>query len=74
MAMELKLDPELQAAVERARRAARERGELLDGPAPAPSEGLSPAARAALAGWVDSGDYDRSVAEIVSDDPDLQSQ
>jgi hypothetical protein len=72
--MAMRLDPELQAAVERARDAARERGELLDGPAPAPSEGLSSQARAALAGWVDSGDYDRSVAEIVSDDPGLQSR
>lgn len=70
----MKLDPELQAVVERARALARERGELRDGPGAPPSEGLSPAARAAVADWVDSGDYDRAVAEIVADDPDLQTQ
>jgi hypothetical protein len=53
---------------------ARQRGELLDGPGTPPSEGLSPAIRAAVADWVDSGDYDRAVAEIVADDPDLQTQ
>jgi hypothetical protein len=53
---------------------ARERGELLDGPGAPPSEGLSPAIRAAVADWVKSGGYDRAVAEIVADDPDLQTQ
>lgn len=75
VARKLNLGPDLQAVVERAREQARESGELLDGPARvSPSEGLSPEARAALAGWVTSGDYDRAVAEIVVDDPDLQTQ
>lgn len=39
-----------------------------------PSIDLSPAARAALADWVASGDYDRAVAEITADDPDLATQ
>jgi hypothetical protein len=74
MATTLKLDPELQSVVDRARGLARERGELLDGPGAPPSEGLSPAIRAAVADWVKSGGYDRAVAEIVADDPDLQTQ
>lgn len=74
VATRMKLDPELQAVVERARVLARERGELRDGPGAPPSDGLSPAVRAAVADWVDSGDYDRAVAEIVADDPDLQTQ
>jgi len=74
MATTLNLDPELQSVVDRARVLARERGELLDGPGTPPSDGLSPAIRAAVADWLDSGDYDRAVAEIVADDPDLQTQ
>lgn len=66
-------DPEFQAVVDRARKLARDRGEILDGPGPPPSEGISPAIRAAIADWVDSGDYDRAVAELVADDPDLQT-
>jgi len=69
----LTLDPEFQAVVDRARKLARERGEILDGPGTPPSEGISPAIRAAIADWVDSGDYDRAVAEVVADDPDLQT-
>lgn len=68
-----KLDPKLHSAVERARSQARDRGELLDGPADLPSA-LSPAASAALADWVSDGDYDRAVAEIIADDPDLATQ
>jgi hypothetical protein len=74
MATKLNLDPEFQAVVDRVRGLALQRGELLDGPGTPPSEGLSSAARAALADWVDSGDYDRAVAEIVADDPDIQTQ
>ncbi len=74
MATQLKLDPELQARVERAREQASERGELLDGPGTPPSDGLSPTARTVLADWVASGEYDRAVAEIVMDDPDLATQ
>ncbi len=69
----MKFDPEFQAVVDRARQLARGRGEILDGPGTPPSEGISPAVRAAVADWMDSGDYDRAVAEIVADDPDLQT-
>jgi hypothetical protein len=41
---------------------------LLEGPGAPPSEGLSPAVRAALADWVDSGDYDRALTEILASD------
>lgn len=74
MATTLNLDPELLAIVERARELTRERGELLDGPWAPPGDPLPEAAREALRDWLASGDYDRAVAEIVADDPDLQTQ
>lgn len=74
MATQVKLDPELQSVVERARQQARVRGELRDAPWNSTSDTLSPAARAVLADWVASGDYDRAVAEIVADDPNLATQ
>lgn len=74
VATQVKLDPELQRIVERARAAARERGELVDGPSGIAGDDLSPEARAALADWVASGDYDRIVAEITADDPDIATQ
>lgn len=70
----MKLDPELQRVVERARAAARERGELLDEPSGIAGDDLSPEAKAALAEWVSSGDYDRIVAEITANDPDIATQ
>ena len=70
----MKLDPELQRMVERARAAARERGELVDGPSGIASSELSSDAKAALAEWVTNGDYDRIVAEITADDPDIAIQ
>lgn len=74
MATQVKLDPELQEIVDRARVAARERGELRDEPSGMPANDLSPEAKAAVAQWVASGDYDRVVAEITADDPDLATQ
>lgn len=72
----MNLGPELQPVVERARERARASGELLDGPGtPPPSDGLSPPeARAVLKDWVDSGDYNRAVAEIAADDPEFRTQ
>jgi hypothetical protein len=74
MANQRTISPELAAAVARARVAAEEAGELRSTPAGSPNAGLSPEARAALADWRSSGDYDRAVAEIVADDPDLATQ
>lgn len=73
MATTPKLDPEFEAVVERARRMARENGDLRDEPWAPSNDPLPDAARAALRDWVDSGDYDRAVAEIVANDPDLQT-
>ena len=74
MANQRTISPELAAVVERARVAAQEAGELRSTPASLPDAGLSPEASAALADWLSSGDYDRAVAEIVADDPDLATQ
>jgi len=74
MATRMNLNPELQRVVERARTEARQRGELLDGPSGIAGEDLSPEAKAALAQWVASGDYDRIVAEIAANDPDVATQ
>ena len=74
MSIEVKLAPELQPIVERARALARERGELLDAPSIKPLTDLSDDARIALGEWVSSGDYDRAVAEIIDDDPELAIQ
>lgn len=73
MSTQEQLDPELHSVIERARRQARERGELLDGLASLPTA-LSPTASAALADWVSSGDYDRAIAEIIADYPGLATQ
>jgi hypothetical protein len=70
----MKLAPEFQATVDRARVHARERGELRDDPWAASDNPLPAEARAALLDWMASGDYDRAVAEIVADDPDLSTQ
>ena len=75
MATRMNLGTELQAVVELARARARASGELLDGPvARLPPDELSPPVRAAIADWVDSGDYDRAVAELVADDPQMRTQ
>ena len=74
MANHRTISPELAAVVARAQVAAREAGELRSAPSGSPEVGLSPEARTALTEWLASGDYDRAVAEIVADDPDLASQ
>ena len=71
---EMKLDPEPQALVERARAEACEQGKLHDTPGAASDDPLSAEERAALIDWVESGDYDRAIAEFVADDPGLTSQ
>lgn len=74
MANRLTMSPELSEVVERARRAAREAGELLDPPTEPPQSHLSPEVRAALADWKASGDFDRALAQVIADDPDLTDQ
>lgn len=65
------MTPELRAVVEWARERARESGELLDPPTEPPRSHLSPQVRAVLREWRDSGDFDRALAEVTADDPDL---
>ncbi len=74
MANRLTLSPKLSKAVEQARAGAREAGELLEPPAAPPQSPLSPEVRAVLAEWKASGDFDRALAEVIADDPDLASQ
>ena len=74
MANRLTMSPELSDVVERARRAAREAGELLEPPPEPPRSHLSPEVRAVLADWKASGDFDRALAEVVADDPELADQ
>jgi len=68
------MSPELRDAIDRARRQARVAGELLDSPTEAPRSPLSALARAALADWKASGDFERTVAVVAADDPDLATR
>jgi hypothetical protein len=74
MATGLHSDPELVAAVDRARREAQRAGELRSSPPGRLDDFVDPEARAALARWVASGGYERALAEVVADDPDLADQ
>lgn len=74
MALQLRSDPELAAIVERARRRAQEADELQPPDGPPNESVLEPAAREIVACWVRDGGYDRAVAEVVADDPDLSDQ
>lgn len=74
MALRLGSDPELSAVVERARRRAQEAGELQLVGAPPFESPLDPAAREIVVSWIRDGGYDRAVAEVVADDPDLATQ
>ncbi|MCU1498631.1 MAG: hypothetical protein JWM47_2584 [Acidimicrobiales bacterium] len=74
MAKEVHLDPEFERIVERARAMAIADGEILTEPSYLPPSTLSPEARAALDDWVTSGDFDRAIAEITADDPDIATQ
>lgn len=74
MANRLSMSPELSEAIDRARRGAREASELIDPPTEPFRSPLSPEVQAALREWRDSGDFDRALAEVIADDPDLADQ
>lgn len=74
MANRLTMSPELSEAVERARKGARETGELLDPPTAPFRSPLSPEVQEVLRKWRDSGEFDRALAEVIADDPDLATQ
>jgi hypothetical protein len=74
MATRLRLDPELTAVVERARRQAEEAGELKRGPFPPFESNIPPEAADALVEWLRDGGYEAAVAQIALEDPDLANQ
>ena len=74
MALQLHSDPELAAVVARARRRAQEAGELHPAGNPPFESVLDPAAREIVVSWIRDGGYDRAVAEVVADEPDLATQ
>ena len=67
-------EPELNEAVERASTGAREVGELLDPPTEPFRSPLSPEVQSVLREWRDSGEFDRALAEVIADDPELADQ
>ena len=74
MAKPVTFSTEFQATVDRARALARESGEWHDTPAGHCELELGDEVRAAIKDWLDSGDYDRIVAQIVANDPELATQ
>jgi hypothetical protein len=74
MAGKLRLDPELAAVVEHARRRAEEMGELPRGPFPPLESRISLEAADVLLEWLRDGSYDMAVARIAEEDPDLASE
>lgn len=74
MATRQRLDPKLATVVERSRARAAARGELTP-PSIGPIESVfTDEARAIVADWKRDGGYDRALAEIAGDDPDLAVQ
>lgn len=74
MAMRLRLDPELAAAVEQARRLASEAGELTPGGGAPFETVISPEVGAAIGSLLRDGTYAAAVARVIADDPDLADQ
>lgn len=74
MATELRLDAELAALVERARRRAEAMGELPRGPFGEFESNIPPEAAEAILGWLRDGGYDEAVARIAAEDPDLANE
>lgn len=74
MSTRLRSDPELAAIIERARQEARAADELQPSESRFLESPLSPAAREVLASWVQDGGYDRALAEVAADDPELADQ
>jgi hypothetical protein len=74
MVTELRLDPELAAVVERARRRAEETGEFPRGPFPPFESSIPPEAAELIREWLRDGGYDEAIAQIAAEDPDLANQ
>lgn len=73
METDLRSDPELARLVEQARVQAAEAGELLTEPTSIESP-LSDEAREIVISWLAEGGYDRAVAAIEAEDPDLRTE
>lgn len=70
----LRLEPVLNAVVERSRAMAAEAGELR-APQPGPLKSpLSLEEQHVVRGWLDNGGYDAALAIISAEDPDLANQ
>ena len=74
MAVTPRLDPELTAVVEHARRRARAAGELRPSRSGPYVSRLSPEAREIMLAWLRDGGYEEAVARVVADDPELATQ
>jgi len=72
--LQLGSDSELAAVVARARDRAREAGELQVGGSPTVASVLDPAARKIVAAWIRDGGFDRALAAVAADDPDLATR
>jgi hypothetical protein len=73
MATDLRSDPELAKLVEQARTRAAEAGELLTGPTAIESP-LSEEAREIVVSWLAEGGYDRAMAAVEAEDPELRTE
>ncbi|MGH9245229.1 MAG: hypothetical protein ACRD29_13120 [Acidimicrobiales bacterium] len=74
MGTKLRLEPELAAVVERARRRAEEMGELPRGPFPRFEATIPPAVADVLLELLRDGTYAEAVARIAAEDPELADQ
>jgi len=74
MATKLRLDPDLAAVVERARRRAVESGELARGPLQPAEPVLPPDVGDVLLEMLRDGTYAEAVARTVAEDPELADQ
>jgi hypothetical protein len=74
MATKLRLDPELAAVVERARRRAEEMGEVPRGPFPRFESKIPPEVAEVILEMLRDGTYAEAVARVAADDPELADQ
>jgi hypothetical protein len=71
---ELRLDPELAAVVDAARRRAERLGELSRPPARPYVSPLGPEVADAVHRWLHDGGYAAALAQVVAEDPDLANE
>ena len=74
VATKLRLDPELAAVVERARRRAEAMGELPRAPFPPFEPKIPPEVGQVMLEMLRDGTYDQVVARIAAEDPELADQ